>query len=181
MKQSFSNKRSSFLNHVINNLTKIDLNTINKISDEILNTSKNKGVIYLFGNGASASISDHLATDLTKVCNIKSRTFNNSNLITCFSNDYGYENLFKEAIKFYVQKKDLCIFVSSSGESKNVIKAAEHCNKNSIKSFSFTGFKKNNSLSKITSLNFYVASRNYNVVETVHQTALLSIVEKLSK
>ena len=170
-----------FVNDVINKLKKLDHLTLEKISNEFTIVNNDSGTIYFFGNGASASISDHLSTDLTKVCKIKSRTFNNSNLLTCFSNDYGYQNSFKEIIKSQISNNDLCVFISCSGESKNVVNAAKYCVKKGIKFVSFTGFDKNSSLKKISNLNYFVESNNYNVVETVHQTALLSIVESLKK
>ena len=43
--------------------------------------------------------------------------FNESDLLTCFSNDYGYENWVKAALKFYADKGDLIILISSSGNS----------------------------------------------------------------
>ena len=52
---------------------------------------------------------------------------NESNLITCFSNDYGYENWIKEALNFYYDKGDVVILVSSSGNSKNIVNAAKWC------------------------------------------------------
>ena len=45
----------------------------------------------IFGNGGSAAIASHVSVDLTKNANIRSVNFNESDLITCFSNDYGYE------------------------------------------------------------------------------------------
>ena len=142
------NKSKFFLNEVVKNLIKLDYLILEKILNEIIITNNNNGIIYFFGNGASASISDHLATDLTKTCKIQSRTFNNSNLLTCFSNDYGYQNSFKEIIRNYIHKNDLCIFISCSGESKNVVNAAKFCLKNNIRTVSFTGFNNNNSLKK---------------------------------
>ena len=169
-----------FVNDVIYKLKKLDHSTLEKVLNEFTIVNNDNGTIYFFGNGASASISDHLATDLTKTCKIKSRTFNNSNLLTCFSNDYGYQNSFKEIIKSQINKNDLCVCISCSGESKNVVNAAKYCAKIGIRFVSFTGFDKNNSLKKISNISYYVDSNNYNVVETVHQTALLSIVESLS-
>ena len=63
---------------------------------------------------------------------------------------------------------------------ENVVNAAKFCLKNNIRTVSFTGFNNNNSLKKNSNINYYVSSKNYNVVETVHQTALLSIVERLA-
>ena len=129
-------------------LLNVDFTKINKIQNIIAKVKKNKKTIYLFGNGASSTIADHLATDFTKTNRVKAKTFNNPGLITCYSNDYGYENLFKECIKSYVNKNDLCIFVSSSGESENVVKASKYCRSKNIQNITLTGFKKNNRLSK---------------------------------
>ena len=58
------------------------------------------------------------------MCNIKSINFNEADLLTCFSNDYGYENWVKKALSFYADKGDLLICISSSGQSRNIINAA---------------------------------------------------------
>ena len=59
---------------------------------------------------------------MTKVAKIRAINFNEANLITCFANDYGYDNWMTKAIDFYADKGDLIIFVSSSGKSKNILK-----------------------------------------------------------
>ena len=105
-------------------IQKLDKDKINSICQLIKNTSKNKGTIYLAGNGGSASTASHISTDLTKNAKVKSMAFNDVNLITCFSNDYGYENWLKAAVKYYVKSDDLVILLSVSGESKNLINAA---------------------------------------------------------
>jgi D-sedoheptulose 7-phosphate isomerase len=83
---------------------------------------KKNNKIIIVGNGGSASIAAHAAVDFTKVLKIRSITFNESNLITCFANDYGYENWVKKAIEFYALKGDILILISSSGKSQNLIK-----------------------------------------------------------
>ena len=82
---------------------------------------------------------------------------------------------------FYSDDGDLIILISSSGESKNMINAANYCRINKIKLITFTGFNKNNKVSKLGDLNFWVNSKKYNYVENIHQTWLLSIIDKLSK
>ena len=114
------------------------------------------------------------------MCNIRAVTFNEPNLLTCFSNDYGYENWIKKAIEFHGQKGDLVIFISSSGKSKNMINAAKYC-KNKIDFITLTGFIKNNPLKKIGKLNIWVNSKKYNFIENIHQIILLSVVDKISK
>ena len=78
--------------------------------------------IIFAGNGASASIAAHGATDFTKQGKIRSITFNEANLITCLSNDYGYENWMKEALNFYSNTGDLIVLISVSGESEIPLK-----------------------------------------------------------
>ena len=60
--------------------------------DVLINARKNNAKIMIFGNGGSAAIASHVSVDLTKNANVRSVNFNEADLITCFSNDYGYEN-----------------------------------------------------------------------------------------
>ena len=74
----------------------------------------------IFGNGGSAAISSHVSIDLTKNAKIRTLNFNEADLITCFSNDFGYEKWVEKAVEYYHQKNDILILISSSGESRNV-------------------------------------------------------------
>ena len=94
---------------IANCVQRLDERKINLIYKMIKDTSKKGGIIYIAGNGGSASTSSHMSTDLTKNAKIKSMSFNDTNLITCFANDYGYENWLKAAIKYYVKPKDLVV------------------------------------------------------------------------
>ena len=158
-------------------LKNVDTNLINASVNLIANTIKNKNKIYIVGNGGSSSIASHVSVDFTKVANINCSTFNNTNLITCFANDYKYENWVVEAIKAYSSKKDLFILISSSGTSKNIVNAAQYCKKNNIDLITLSGFKKNNLLSQSGNINFHVESKDYNFIEMTHHIILLSIVD----
>tara|TARA_B100000989_G_scaffold212698_1_gene161575 strand:+ start:2426 stop:2986 length:561 start_codon:yes stop_codon:yes gene_type:complete len=140
-----------------------------------------KSKIILFGNGGSSSIASHISVDLIKVCKINSVTFNEANLITCFSNDYGYGNWIKETLKKYSYPHDLIILISSSGSSENMIKAAKYCISSNLNLVTFTGFNKNNPLKKIGKINFWVDYKAYNYVEMVHHILLTSIVDYFAK
>ena len=115
--------------------------------------------------------------DFVKVAKVKSSTFNNSNLITCFANDYGHENWIKEAIKAYCFNNDLLILISSSGKSLNILNAATYCKDSNIDLITLSGFNRDNELSKLGKVNFHVDSKNYNHVEMTHNIILLSIVD----
>ena len=159
-------------------LSKISENQLNQIIKIIKNTIKNSGKIYIVGNGGSASIASHVSVDFAKVARIPSSTFNNSNLITCFANDYGYDNWVTEAIKAYMNKKnDMLILISSSGNSKNIVNAAKYCKKKSIKTVTLSGFKKNNPLSKLGNVNLHINSNQYNFIEMSHHIILVYLVD----
>ena len=172
-----------FFNEYYKNVAKciqgLDKTKINSICELIKDTSNNKGIIYLAGNGGSASTASHISTDLTKNAKVKAMTFNDVNLITCFSNDYGYENWLNAAIKYYVKPSDLVILLSVSGESKNLLNAANFCNKEKIKLVTITGANEGNSLSKMGTINYWINSKAYNIVETVQMLILVSIIDKI--
>ena len=147
----------------------------------ILKIKIKKKKIIIAGNGGSAAIASHFSVDMTKNGNVRCVNFNESDLLTCFSNDYGYENWVKEALRFYSDEGDLVILISSSGRSKNMINAAKFLKKRNNKLVTFTGFYGKNNLSKIGNLNFVVNSKSYNVIENIHQYWLLLLVDIFSR
>ena len=148
------------------------------VRDLFVNVKKNNAKVMIFGNGGSAAIASHVSVDLTKNANIRSVNFNEADLITCFSNDYGYERWIEKAIYFYADSKDVLILISSSGKSQNMIKACEAAkNKKIPKIITFTGHDKDNPLSKLGDINFWINSKAYNFIENTHQVWLLAIVD----
>ncbi len=162
-------------------LDEVDGDLINKSVELITLTKEYNNKTYIIGNGGSASIASHISVDFAKVARVPSSTFNNSNLITCFANDYGYENWVTEAIKAYCFNEDLIILISSSGTSKNIVNAAQYCNENNIKLITLSGFKYDNPLSKLGNVNFHVKSSDYNFIEMIHHIILVSIVDIFAK
>ena len=116
---------------------------------------------------------------MTKAANIRAINFNEANLLTCFSNDFGYENWIKKSLEYYAFEEDLIILISSSGKSKNIINAAKFVKKNGMKLITLSGLNSKNPLKKMGDINFFVDSKNYNVVENTHLTIMLSIVENV--
>jgi len=162
------------------NLIKPNKDIVNKlieVKNIFLKTSRKKGKILIFGNGGSAAIASHVSVDLTKNAKIRSVNFNESDLITCFSNDYGYERWIEKAVDFYADKNDTLVLISSSGKSKNMINACKAARRKKIKVISLTGHIKNNPLSKIADLSLWIDSKAYNFVENTHQIWLLTICD----
>ncbi len=144
---------------------------------EIAQEVKGKGKIIFAGNGASASIASHGAVDFTKQADIRGITFNEANLITCLSNDFGYENWMAEGINFYSDKSDVVVLISVSGESPSVINAALKAKELGLKVITFSGRHSSNSLKQLGDINFWVDSHAYNIVECIHMIWLTSVID----
>lgn len=178
MKKNYFKNYLEKFSKILSNYSHKDFLKVVKIIIEI---KKNKKKIILVGNGGSAALASHVSVDLTKICKIRAINFNEADLLTCFANDYGYENWVQKALSFYADKGDLLICISSSGESKNIINGAKFAKKFGCKIITFTGFNKNNNLRKIGHVNLWLESKNYNFIEMVHNTWLLSIVDFIAK
>ena len=170
----YLNKFSS----LVNSISHKDLFNIAQIFIKI---KKNKKKIILVGNGGSAAMASHVSVDLTKSCKIRAINFNEADLLTCFSNDYGYENWVQKALSFYADKGDLLVCISSSGKSMNIINGAKFAKKMGCKVITLTGFSKKNQLRQIGNINLWLNSRNYNLIEMTHHIWLLSIVDFIAK
>jgi len=178
MKNNYIHKYLNKYSKVLMNYSSKDFFKIARIIEEV---KKNKKKIIIVGNGGSAAMASHVSVDFTKMCKIRAINFNEADLLTCFSNDYGYENWVKKALFFYADKGDLLICISSSGESKNIINGAKFAKKLGCKVVTLTGFNEKNKVKKIGDVNLWLDSKNYNFIEMAHHTWLLSIVDFIAK
>jgi len=139
--------------------------------------------IIILGNGGSSSISSHIAQDYTKKLKKRSFTFSDASRLTCYSNDYGYENAYLQFLKEFSlpNQENLIILISSSGNSENILKCAEWCSQQeNVSLITLTGFEEYNKLKQMQisnrSINFWVDSKDYGIVECTHQIFLHMVV-----
>jgi D-sedoheptulose 7-phosphate isomerase len=135
--------------------------------------------IFFIGNGGSNSICSHMMEDFAKIAGFPTFSFSDAALITCFANDYGYENAMAEWLKIHFTEGDLLVAISSSGESKNILNAVDIAAKKG-KVITLSGFKQGNTLSQKGGINFYVNISNYGIVECFHQVILHIILDSLN-
>jgi D-sedoheptulose 7-phosphate isomerase len=131
------------------------------------------------GNGASASIASHGAVDFTKQGRVRAIDFNEPNLITCLSNDFGFENFMARAVEFYGDPGDVLVLISVSGRSANAVAAAAYARRRGMRVVSFTGSAADNPLRGLSDIAFWLDSHAYNVVECVHMIWLTTVVDML--
>ena len=167
-----------YLNRYQKSLLENDVSDYMISMKKLLLQTRDKGnKVLIAGNGGSAAMASHVSVDLTKQAGIRTVNFNEADLITCFANDYGYENWVAKSIEFYGDEGDVAILISSSGKSNNMINAAAQANKMGIHVITLTGFEQDNPLKKLGELNFWLDSRAYNIIENTHQIWLLMVCD----
>ncbi len=137
------------------------------------------GKVIVVGNGGSAAIAAHVAIDLVKAAGRRAMTFNESSLLTCYGNDYGYANWVAEAISSFADAGDVAVLISSSGESDNIVNGAARALEMGLSVLTLSGFDATNRLRTMGEANLWVDSSSYNVVEITHQSWLLATVDYL--
>ena len=177
--------KNTYFTDYLNKLSELVINynhkDLLKIIKMLKQIKKEKKKVILVGNGGSAAMASHVSVDLTKMCRIRTLNFNEADLLTCFSNDYGYENWVQKALSFNADKGDILICISSSGNSKNIINGAKFAKKIGCKVITLTGFDKKNKVRKIGNVNLWLDSKNYNIVEMTHHIWLLTIVDYIAR
>jgi D-sedoheptulose 7-phosphate isomerase len=133
--------------------------------------------IYIVGNGGSAAIASHAAIDLWKNGGIPTLTFNDSSLLTCISNDIGYEEVFSTPLEMFATKDDLVICISSSGNSENIVKACQTAKLKQCQLVTLSGFSPDNKIRSLGNVNFFVPAFSYGFAEIVHQYILHCILD----
>lgn len=160
------------------------LNQVTQILERAYKNSKRK--IIICGNGGSAALANHFACDHQKILyeTKKFRPFiislsSNTALMTAISNDNKYENIFSDQINQIGSVNDILITISSSGKSKNIIKAIKTAKKKLMLTISLTGFDGGDS-KKISDLNIHINSYNYGIIESLHHT-IMNLISQFLK
>jgi D-sedoheptulose 7-phosphate isomerase len=137
--------------------------------DILVRTEKSGKKVILIGNGGSAGIASHMAVDIWKNGGIRATAFNDSSLLTCIGNDFGYEHVFEKPMEMFAEPGDVLIAISSSGSSENILLGADAARKKGLSVITFSGFEVDNPLSAKGDVNFYTPCRAYGPVEVLHQ------------
>jgi D-sedoheptulose 7-phosphate isomerase len=133
--------------------------------------------LMFIGNGGSAGICSHMATDYSKNGGMRSLAFNDGSMLTCLGNDLGYENVFSRQLDLHAAEGDLLIAISSGGKSRNILDAVAIARHRGCRVVTLSGFGADNPLRKLGDLNFYLPSDQYGYVEVGHLTILHAILD----
>ena len=141
-----------------------------ELNEQTKKVKQNGGRLFFFGNGASASFSNHMALDWSKNGGILALCLSDSAMLTALANDYDFEGCFLEFLKINSPtSNDLVVTTSSSGNSKNIVKILEYCKENTICSFGLSGLNEGNKTEILSDFSLFVPMKTYGMVECIHQ------------
>lgn len=156
---------------LLNNTT--ILNTINNIANRLVEMFKQQNRLWICGNGGSAADAQHIAAELSgrylfdRPPLPAEALHVNTSYITAVANDYGFDEVYARMIDAMGKKGDMLMGISTSGNSKNIIKAFEKAREKELIIVAFTGGK----TSKMDELSHYcikVPSYNTPIIQEAH-------------
>jgi D-sedoheptulose 7-phosphate isomerase len=164
----------SYLSCNIESLLKISEESVKTFTTQLKNTIANDGILWVAGNGGSASTASHLCCDLSKGVSLKNgvpvRAFafmDQLATFTAWANDFSFDSALAEMCTQYLRKQDLFIAISASGNSSNLVNAIKQAKKLKVPTVSLTGFN-GGVISSLTDHNVNVPSDDMQVIENAH-------------
>ena len=139
------------------------------VSEAIVDGKK----LILFGNGGSAADAQHIAAELTGRYKSERKGLpaialtTDTSALTAIGNDYGYKEIFKRQVEALANKGDVVIGISTSGNSKNVIKALKKAKKTGCKTIGLSG-KDGGKMNEICDINIVVPSKDTPRIQEMH-------------
>lgn len=159
---------------------------IEKATELIINTLKNNKKILLAGNGGSASMSSHIAAEFVGRYKIERKALPAIALttdlaaITAIGNDYGFDTIFSRQLEALANPSDVFIALSTSGNSKNLIKAVEAAKNLNVHVIGLLG-KDGGKLKNTSKVEIIVPSDNTPRIQEAHLMILHIICELVDK
>lgn len=135
--------------------------------------------LFFVGNGGSAGIAVHMTADFLKNGRMRAVNLYGPATLTCLGNDYGYEYVFSKQLELLADRGDMLVAISSSGNSPNILRAAETVRAAGGMIVTFTGFRPDNRLRTMGDRNLYVPSMAYGIVESIHNQILQQVVDEI--
>ena len=170
----FDEQIKSYIEEEIKLLGTMDIESVNKILNLLVEAYERESTIYVCGNGGSASTASHMANDFNKgISEHTDKKFHlcclNDNIATVLAvaNDIGYDEIFSFQLEGNVKEGDIVIGISGSGNSQNVINALECGKKNKATTIGWVGFD-GGKVNKMADVIFHVEENNMQLVEDLH-------------
>jgi D-sedoheptulose 7-phosphate isomerase len=158
----------------------LDLQQVEKLSDDIFAAYETGRFVFICGNGGSGSNSSHFCEDLGKstlrredftregVKRLKVLSLtDNTPYILAWGNDEGFDRVFVEQLKNFASPGDLLIAISGSGNSPNILNAVAWGNEHHVRTWGITGYE-GGKLMHLAKANLHVPLDDMGMVESIH-------------
>jgi len=165
-------KELNLHNEVSSKMEKLS-SSIESIAKLALDSIKSNGKIILFGNGGSAADAQHIAAELVGRYKTNRRGLaaialtTDTSALTAIGNDFGYENVFRRQLEALLNKNDLVIGISTTGNSSNVINALEYAKSIHSKVVGFSGAQ-GGKMNDICDINLIIPSDDTPRIQEMH-------------
>lgn len=146
--------------------------------NHIREVQENGGMVFFCGNGASATMAEHMSHDWFQNGKVNTYTCSETAHITAISNDLSYEDVFAYRINRVLSERDILVTISSSGNSPNIVKAIETAKNKGAFVITVSGKEEGNKSFHSGDLNFYVPLDTYGLVESAHAVLLHSVLDE---
>ena len=167
-----------YFRHLSELLNSLDLDKVVAFADELEMARQNDNTVFFIGNGGSAATASHMANDFGANINkgdegapsLRALSLtDNSAVMSAISNDDGYQNVFVNQLKIHYRPGDKLVAISASGNSPNVLLAAQWVKKKKGTVISLTGFD-GGRLKEISDICVHVETGEgeYGPVEDIH-------------
>lgn len=177
----------NYLSELKEALETVPLDRFEEMVNVILCAYEGGRLIFVMGNGGSGATASHFTCDINKgACFDLEKRFKviclNDNVPTmlAYSNDVSYEDVFVEQLKNFMEPDDVVIGISSSGNSKNVLKAVEYARRKGAKTIGLTGFD-GGKLAGMVDVPMVVKTKDMQKVEDTHLILTHMIMQILYK
>ena len=179
---------SDYIDLEMRTLKQFDQEAAAEILSAMLRAYEEEGVIYVCGNGGSASTASHMANDFNKgISEYVKKKFRfyslTDNVATMLSiaNDISYDEMFRFQLQGRLRKEDLVIGISGSGNSMNVVNALSYAKEQKVQTVAICGYG-GGKIKEIADIVFHVSINNMQIVEDVHlilNHLLMNVLQRL--
>lgn len=164
----------TYINNEAEVLNRLDVDAINSALNLLLETMENGNTVFTFGNGGSSATASHFQNDFNKgVSEHTEKKFNflclNDNMATVMAvaNDIGFEEIFRFQLQGHIKPGDVCLAISGSGNSKNVINAVEYAKGQGCRIIGLTGYN-GGKLKGLSDISLHVPINSMQITEDIH-------------
>ena len=171
---NYQNEIKDYIANEIETLKKLDVEAINAALNLLRETQENGNTVYVFGNGGSSATASHFQNDFNKgVSEHIEKKFNllclndNVSTVMAVANDIGFEEIFRFQLTGHIKPGDVCIAISGSGNSKNVINAVEYAKAQGNKIIGLTGYG-GGKLKELSDISLHVPINSMQITEDIH-------------